>query len=340
MSTNPVNVLITLPFPEDLLEKIKQVSPRIRILPNTARNADDIQPDTWKQVEILYTDRVLPILENATNLHWVQFHYAGIDHITGNSLLQHHEIDFTTLSGAAAPQVAEYALLMMMALGHKIPEINAIQAKAGWPADKWERLKPFELRGSTVGIVGYGSIGRELARMLQPLDVRVLAAKRDAMHPQDSGYMPEGMGDPEGAFFHRLYPYQALQSMFKECDFVLVCVPLTPDTRGLIGEDELDALKPSAFMVDVSRGGIVDSQALLAALQDKKIAGAALDVFPEEPLPPASPFWKLPNVIITPHISGNSPRYDQRAVDLFVENLKRYLAGMPLYNRFEPELGY
>ncbi len=340
MSTNFINVMITLPFPEDLLEKIKQVSPRLHIQVIPARNTDDIPPETWKQVEVLYTDRVLPAPEDATNLRWVQFHYAGIDHITGNTLLQHHEIDFTTLSGAAAPQVAEYAMMMMMALGHKIPEMHTNQTKAGWPADKWDRLKPTELRDSTVGIVGYGSIGRELARMLQPFNVRILAAKHDAMHPQDSGYMPEGMGDPEGAFFHRLYPFQAIQSMFKECDFVLVCVPLTAATRGLIGEEELAVLKPSAFLVDVSRGGIVESQALLAALQDKKIAGAALDVFAEEPLPPNSPFWKLPNVILTPHISGISPKYNQRAIELFAGNLKRYITGTPLYNKFEPELGY
>jgi phosphoglycerate dehydrogenase-like enzyme len=340
MSNEPINVLITLPFPEELLDQIKQVSSRIHLMPTPARNVDEINADTWKQVEVLYTDRILPAPEAAPKLNWVQFHYAGIDHATGNPLLQHHEIDFTSLSGAAAPQVAEYALMMLLALGHRMPELHINQSKAGWPPDRWERYKPHELRGSTVGILGYGSIGRELARMLQPLDVRILAAKRDAMHPQDNNYIPEGLGDPEGALFDRLYPYQAIKSMLKECDFVLVCVPLTPETRGLIGEEELGALKPTAFIVDVSRGGIIQPQALLNALQDKKIAGAALDVFAEEPLPPTSPFWKLPNVLISPHISGISFHYDQRAVDLFCENLKRYVAGSPLYNKFDPDLGY
>ena len=340
MSTTPINVLITLPFPEGLIDQIKEVSPRIHVLPNSAKTPEDLSTETWKQVEVLYTDSVLPAFEKVPNLRWVQFHYAGIDHATGNPLLQHREIDFTTLSGAAAPQVAEYALSMILALGHRLLEMQANQAKAAWPADKRDRLKPTELRDSTVGIVGYGSIGRELARLLQPLGVHILAAKHDAMHPQDSGYMPEGMGDPEGELFQRLYPFQAIKSMFKECDFVLICVPLTPDTRNLIGEEELAALKPSAFLVDVSRGGIVQQAALLTALRDKKIAGAALDVFAEEPLPASSPLWKLSNLIITPHVSGISTAYNQRAVDLFAENLDRYITGAPLYNRFNPELGY
>jgi phosphoglycerate dehydrogenase-like enzyme len=160
------------------------------------------------------------------------------------------------------------------------------------------------------------------------------------MHPEDSGYRLEGLGDPNGDLFQRLYPIQALQTMLHECDFIVVSIPLTPDTRGLIGHDEFEALKPGAFLVDISRGGIVDPQALIQALQEKKLAGAALDVFAEEPLPANSPLWKMPNVIITPHISGSSPYYVDRAVALFTENLERYLTGLPLYNRFDPQRGY
>jgi phosphoglycerate dehydrogenase-like enzyme len=117
-------------------------------------------------------------------------------------------------------------------------------------------------------------------------------------------------------------------------------LPLTQATRGLIGEAELAAMKPGSYLIDVSRGGIIQQPALITALQEKKLAGAALDVFPEEPLPANNPLWKLPNVIITPHIAGSSAVYNQRAVDLFVENLKRYLAGSPLFNLYNPDLGY
>ena len=152
--------------------------------------------------------------------------------------------------------------------------------------------------------------------------------------------MVDGMGDPAGDFVHRLYPAQAVRSMLKECDFIVVATPLTPDTQGMINADVLHACKPNAYLVDVSRGGVVDHEALASALKAGKLAGAALDVFPIEPLPPESPLWKLPNVLITPHISGITPFYDERAIDLFAENLRRYIIGLPLYNRFDPEEGY
>jgi phosphoglycerate dehydrogenase-like enzyme len=191
-----------------------------------------------------------------------------------------------------------------------------------------------------VGIVGYGSIGREVARLLQPFGVTVFAAKWDAMHPQDTGYIQEGFGDPSGDIPRRIYPFQALKSMIAECDFLVITVPLTPETDGLIGPEELDAMKPNGYLIDISRGCVVDHSALIRAIKDKKIAGAALDVFPEEPLPKDNPLWKFPNVIISPHIAGISPHYDQRAVALFTENMRRFLAGEPLHNQFEIERRY
>jgi phosphoglycerate dehydrogenase-like enzyme len=120
----------------------------------------------------------------------------------------------------------------------------------------------------------------------------------------------------------------------------VISLPLTPETQGYVNTEALAVLKPGAFLVDVSRGGILDQDTLVAGLKERKIAGAALDVFPEEPLPDDSPLWKLNNVILTPHISGITPQYDDRAVELFAENLSRYLSGLPLYNRYDPELGY
>jgi phosphoglycerate dehydrogenase-like enzyme len=176
--------------------------------------------------------------------------------------------------------------------------------------------------------------------MVTGFGAAVLATKRDVMHPADGGYMPEGLGDPHGDLVRRLYPPQALRSMLKECDFVVVCAPLTAETRNLLGAAELAALKPGAYLVAISRGGLIDYTALLPLLREQKIGGAALDVFPTEPLPADSPFWKLPNVIVTPHIAGFSPDYDRRAVVLFAENLQRYLSGLPLYNRINLEREY
>lgn len=336
----PVEVLITVPFTESEIQELQEISPRLRINIQPVREAREISAETWGRAEVLYTDRVMPLPDQVPFLRWMQLHFAGVDSLLDNPIIQKPGVTITTLSGAAAPQMAEFAMTMMLALAHRLPEIAASQARGEWPRDRWERFRPVELRTSTVGIVGYGSIGREIARLLQALGARVLAAKRDAMVPQDTGYVIPGLGDPGGDLFHRLYPYQAVRSMMKECDFVVITVPLTPETRGMIGAQELAVMKPTAYLICLARGGIVDQAALLSALQDKRIAGAALDAFAEEPLPPNSPFWKMPNVIVSPHIAGMSTHYNRRALDLFIENLKRYLAGSPLLNRFDPQKGY
>ena len=337
---DPVEVLITVPFPEELIAQLQAVSPRLQVTVRRVKKADEIAPEVWAKTEVLYTSTILPTPQQATNLRWIQFHWAGIDHALEAPILSIPGLEVTTLSGVAASQVAEYILTMILASGHRLLDLLSNQRRAEWPKDRWERFSPRELRGSTVGIVGYGSIGRQVARLLHPFGVEVLATKRDVMHPQDYDYTPEGMGDPAGDLVHRLYPAQALRSMLKDCDFVVVTVPKTPETLRLISSEEFTAMKPTAFLIDASRGGIVDQAALLTALKERRIAGAALDVFPEEPLPADSSLWKLPNVILTPHISGDTPHYDERAVALFAENLGRYLANLSLFNRFNPKERY
>ncbi len=340
MSADTIEVLITLPLPEDTLAPLRELAPRVNLTVHPARRPEDAPDELWKKIEVLYTDRVLPPPENVPNLRWLQFHSAGIDFALDSPLLQKDGLKVTTLSGAAAPAAAEFCLTVLLALAHHLPDLFAAQARSEWPRERWERLVPHELRGSTVGIVGYGSIGRELARLLGPLGATILAAKHDAMHPEDDGYFAEGLGDPHGNLFARLYPFQAVRSMLKLCDFCVIATPLTPQTRGMIGQEEIAAMKPGAHLVVVGRGGVVDETALLGALQDKHLAGAALDVFAEEPLAPTSPLWKAPNLIVTPHIAGLSAHYNQRAVALFAANLRRYLTGAPLYNQFDPSRGY
>jgi phosphoglycerate dehydrogenase-like enzyme len=338
--SSPIHILITLPLSESLVDELENISPRLKITPIRARKPEEIPPEVWEQTEILYTSRVLPAPEQAPNLRWIQFHWAGIDHAISAPILHKPDLVATTLSGAAASQVAEYVVMMFLTLGHRFLDMFAHQRRGEWPKDRWERFSPKELRDSTVGIIGYGSIGRQIARLLHPFGTRILAIKRDVMHPEDDDYTPSGWGDPHGDLVNRLYPPQALRSMLKECDFVVITLPLTSATENYVNAEALAALKPGAFLVDVSRGGILDQEALVAALKERKIGGAALDVFPEEPLPDDDPLWKLNNVILTPHISGITSQYDARAVELFSENLSRYLSGLPLYNRFDPESGY
>jgi phosphoglycerate dehydrogenase-like enzyme len=337
---DPIEVLITLAFADELIKQIAEVSPRLAVEKIVARKVEDISDEVWKRVEVLYTNRILPQPEQAPRLRWIQFHWAGVDHALNEPILQREGMSVTSLSGASASPMAEHAVMMMLALGHHMPDVFAHQKKAEWPSGRWELFSPLELRGSTVGIVGYGSVGRQIARLLQTFGATVLATKRDILHPEDTGYTQEGLGDPGGDLVNRLYPPEALRSMLKKCDFVVVTVPRTDTTRGLLGAKELAAIKPSAYLVDMSRGEIIDHNALIPLLRERKIAGAALDVFPVEPLPADSPLWKLPNVIISPHIAGFSPQYDERATALFIQNLRRYIEELPLYNRLDLTLEY
>jgi phosphoglycerate dehydrogenase-like enzyme len=298
-----------------------------------------VPPQPLARAEVLYTLRIIPPPDQAPNLKWIQFHLAGLDRFADAPLLG-RGVQFTSLSGAAATQISEYVVMMMLALGHRLPDLVRCQAAHEWPREKWERFAPRELRGSTVGIVGYGSVGREVARLCQVFGAKVLAVKRDVMSPEDAGYAPEGVGDPEGRIPARIYPPQTTKRMLAECDFVVISTPLTATTKAWFDEGMIEAMRDGACLVDISRGGIVDEEALRKALQKGKLAGAALDVFAQEPLGPDNPLWDTPCLFITPHIAGSSPLYDARAAQVFAENLRRYVSHRPLVNRLDPQKGY
>ena len=338
--SSKIEVLITKDWPDALVEKIEAVSARLNVRVIPAKKVEDIPANALAQCEVFYTDMLFPDPEAMPSLRWVQFHWAGIEYALKEALLKKPGLAVTTMSGAAMAQLAEFALTMMLAAGHRVPALVNNQQTGGWAPDRFKRFVPQELRGSTVGIVGYGSIGRELARLLQPFNVTILAAKRDVMHPEDKGYTPPGLGDPEGNLFRRLYPVEALGSMIKECDFVVITLPLTPETRGLIGKREFEQMKTGAYLIDISRGEVVDESALLDALTSGKIAGAALDVFATEPLPKDNPLWKQPNALVTPHIAASSSHYEHAAAEMFAVNVERYLSGLPLYNQFDFDKGY
>ena len=333
-------VLVTVSLSEDLIKEIKSVSEGIEVLQHPANSEEDVPESAWQAADVLYTMNVFPQEGQAPKLRWIQVLTAGVERVVGTPIYESQKLLLTHMSGANASQVAEHVLTMMLALGHNLPHFFQLQAKSTWMKEKGSKYSPVELRGKVVGIVGYGSIGRQVARLVRGFGADVLAIKRDVMHPEDDGFTREGLGDPEGDLFTRLYPPEAMRSMFSLSDFVVITVPLTPQTKGSVGKAQLAAMKPTAFLVDISRGGVVDHKALIDALEKDKLAGAALDVFPEEPLSPKSPLWKFPNVIISPHISGNSAQYNQRAVALFVENLQRFIAGETLYNQFEIDRGY
>ena len=327
-----INLLVSFDLPDAHQKQLKEVSDQINLIVLPVRETAEIPPERWADVDILYTWNVLPDPEQAPNLKWVQFNSAGVDSFLNHPLLQKEGVIATSMSGVITGQMAEYVMMAM----------NRLTAAHQWPPEKkkWEGLMPTELRHSTVGILGYGSIGRQVARLLQPFGATVLAAKKDVMHPEDKGYIMEGMGDPHGDFFDRLYPIEAFHSLLKESDFVVLALPLTDETHHLLDAKAFQAMKTTAFLINVGRGELVDQDALVTALREKKIAGAALDVFEKEPLPEDSPLWELENVILSPHVAGLSRTLREETLSLFIENLNRYLAELPLYNRVDVEKGY
>lgn len=336
-----VHVLITVKFNKDILNRLESISPRLKLHLHPARQFSDVPNRAWKNTEVLYTAHVLPQAGSETRLRWVQSHFAGVDALLKQPFVtEHPNLIITTTRGIHATNMGEYVLGMILSLGHKFPQIMADQRQKEWADDRYERFLPLELRDATVGILGYGSIGREVARLCKSFGATVLATKHNLKELEHKGYRVEGTGDPEGEMFDRLYPPEATAFMVKECDFVVITLPLTDETRNSFGADIIKAMKPTAYLINVGRGGIVNEDALVEALQHGDIAGAAFDVFATEPLPSNHPLWTAPNFIVTPHLSGNMADYNEKAAAVFEENLRRYLEGRPLLNQVNRELGY
>jgi phosphoglycerate dehydrogenase-like enzyme len=249
-------------------------------------------------------------------------------------------VQLTTVSGIHAVPIGELAIALMLALARKLPTMVRKQDLAEWSEHKWRLYLGTELFGKTLGVVGYGSIGRHVARIAKlGFGMRVLALSRSGAHA-DRGWHEPGTGDPDGAFPDAWFTRDQLRDLLAQSDFVLLGTPLTLETHHLIGEAELRAMKASAYLVNIARGGVVDEPALIRALKENWIAGAGLDVFEQEPLPSDSELWRLPNALLAPHVSSATPHYDDRAVALFADNLRRYLRGDELFNLVNREQGY
>jgi phosphoglycerate dehydrogenase-like enzyme len=336
-----LNVLVLVDFSDAIMERLQAVSPRLKFTRKIIKSISELPPELLATTDILYTAGLVPEPDAVPRLRWIQANFAGVDSLLAQPLLAAEDIILTTTSGIHATTMAEHIFAMMLAFARKIPLLLRYQQKAEWSPDRSSLFLPRELRGATLGIAGYGSIGRELARLAKAFGMSVLATKRDVMHPAAiNEYAEPGTGDPEGTCVERLYPPEATKSMAALCDFLVVLVPLTPDTRAIINQEVFDAMKETAILINVARGGVIDEEALIRALQSGQIAGAALDVFNQEPLPPSSPLWKLDNVIISPHIAGNTSHYLESAAAVFVENLERYLSNKDLLNRVDRKRGY
>lgn len=337
MAGDPIRIIVAMDFSDEIMAGLRAVSPRCLI----EKHFPNVPDSAWAEAQVLYTTRTFPEPAQVPRLRWIQLHSAGIDHAIKQPIVRAEDVEVTTTSGIHAVPMAEYCIGMMLAFTYKLPLALQYQAKAEWPEKPHSIFNPRELRGQTLGIVGYGSIGRELARQANALGMTILATKRDLKHLADTdGYTEPGTGDPDGSIPARLYPPEALTSMAAECDFLAVIVPQVEGAPPVVDETVLNSMKKNAVLINVARGAVVDEAALITALSSRKLAGAALDVFKEEPLPSTSPLWNLDNVILTPHISGNNSRYHEKAAALFADNLQRYLEKRPLLNRLNRKKGY
>ncbi len=340
----PIQVLMTLRFSQAQLNRIRDISPQLNVIQKSVPEGHDgldVGELLTGEEEILYGFMPPRDLSRAPKLKWVQLHSAGINHlINSNHPILRSGILITTASGIHAVPIGEFAIALMLALARKLPLMIHHQSRTEWSRDKWKVFLGTELHGKTLGIVGYGSIGRHAARIAKNgFGMRILALSRSGQR-RDFGYCEPGVGDPEGILPDEWFALAQLNDLLAQSDFVLVATPLTDETRHLIGEKELRTMKPTAFLVNIARGSIVNESALIRALKENWIAGAGLDVFEHEPLPSDSELWRLDNVIIAPHVSAATPHYDDRATDLFCENLRRYLRGEALLNEVDRGRGY
>ena len=264
------------------------------------------------------------LLYEAKKLKWIQSWSAGVDQFTEPESLKYlidNNIKLTTMSGVHGNIIAEHVMGLVISLSRKLYKFYWQQKN-----QQWQWIKVDQLEDRVMAIIGLGSIGQEIAARARAFKMKIIGVKRDT-----------GTRIPN---IDHLYSHDELLTVLKEADYVVVAVPLTDETHQMIGEDEFRVMKNSAYFINISRGQIVDEEMLIRALEEGHIAGAGLDVFTEEPLPPDSPLYKLDNVLITPHIAGVFPAYDQKAIKIFLENLKRFKSGSPLLNLVDYNRGY
>jgi phosphoglycerate dehydrogenase-like enzyme len=266
-------------------------------------------------------------VEKAERLRWLHTPLAGVDRVLNPELLR-AEIRVTSSRGVNTVAVAEHALAMILALTRGVADSVRAQVERRWTQDAlFGRRPPLDvLPGKTLGILGLGDIGRALAQRARALGMVVWGMTRRP-HPK-----PDEVD--------RLLLPDKKDLLIRNAEILVLAVPLTAETTGIIGERELKQMKPTSILINVGRGALVQESALVRALREGWIAGAGLDVLATEPLPPASPLWSFPNVVITPHVAGTFPRYMAMSADLFLENLGRYLAGDALLNEVDKRAGY
>ena len=326
--SSSLKVVTTFPFSTESLQLLKDAAATEAMIVTTADALSAHLPDA----EIVCSYFMPPDWRTlAPKLRWLQFPGAGIDSLAPTGLLDANSgVIVTTAAGIHAETISEYVFGSMLMFNWNWPQMVRLQDEHKWARSaSWYHLGGRELAGQTLGIIGLGHIGRRIAQLGRAFRMRVLGARR-SIHTSEEQELD----------VDQIFLPEQLREMLPLCDYVVISVPLTRETEKLISESELRIMRSNTYLVNIARGRVIDEQALVRALREGWIAGAGLDVTEEEPLPSESPLYSMPNVILTPHISGNSIHYDARLAALFAENLKRYRIGQQLQNQYEPSRGY
>jgi phosphoglycerate dehydrogenase-like enzyme len=310
--------------PEWVVERMRAAAEDMEIAnARTAAQAVALISDA----DIAFSSIIRPeMLAAARRLRWIHSPAAGVGGMLFPAM-RASEVIITNSRGMHAATIAEHVVAVVLALFRRLPTAIRRQSERAWAQDELTLAPPRLVARTTVGIVGLGGIGSAVARVMSGLGARVEATRR---RPEAGG--PEGVAS--------VHPPRALCDLLPRWDVVVLSAPHTAETERLIGARELGLMKRDAVLVNIARGPLVDEAALAEALTQGTIAGAALDVFDDEPLEPTNPLWETPNLLITPHVAGNRPDYWEAALDIFLENLRRYRAAEPLLNVVDKEAGY
>jgi phosphoglycerate dehydrogenase-like enzyme len=307
---------------EEQLAQVRALAPDMELLVTTDRAEIEAVLD---RVEIIAGNMPREMFSKAPKLRWYQNWGAGVDWLLHRPDVPDYRFTLTNASGVHAIAISEHIFALMLAFARQLHQAVRAQGSGQW--SHGEELGPItELAGKTMVLIGTGEIGGRTARLARGLEMRVLGVRR---HPAVGAPCVEAMYGPD-----------QLLEVLPKADFVVLAMPLTFETEHMIGEEELRAMKPTAHLINIGRGGTVDQMALVRALREGGIAGAGLDVFETEPLPEDSPLWAMSNAILTYHTAGTNPRYTERAMAIFIDNLCRYRAGEPMRNVVDKKLGY
>lgn len=311
-------------LPDHLIAEIKPQLPSdvefVQVDSEGNLNGDASDAEVYVNGFYLKSSTLDKVLAAAPKLRWQQTPSAGVNHILTPNFLQ-RDIILTNAAGVHAIPISEFVLAFMLYHAKNLRKLQTLQDEHTWVRGVFLE----ELANATLLIIGTGNIGQAIASRAKPFGVRVWGSRR---HPEP---LPN---------FDKIVGADEWRSLLPAADYVVIATPLTPETKGLIDEAALQSMRPSAYLINIARGAIVDETALLTALREGWIAGAGLDTVAIEPLPPESPLWSLPNAFITPHCSALSPRLRERIAELFIDNLKRYQTGQPLRNVVDKKAGY